>query len=239
MNWEIFRPHMILELWYVVLPICVFLVFMARYLEKILMPLLGFLIGSFFVSPLLIDWMGKVEFLKDLQQKLLQSTAAHSIFVFIVGVLCGAVLYGLYKIFVFLAGFLAAGALGYFVTRLIVQDRDLGTIGQIELRVILPFVVGAILGIICGLIAVRKSSQVLAVVSLLVASGLLAFSLVGWAYVWITKSPVEQVSKLFENIPIVFSLLVTWLVLLAFGLILNFKGRIKRPPKENKSAVNR
>jgi len=234
-DFEIFKLNTILELWYIVLPICVFVVFAARYLENILMSLLGFLLGSFFVSPLIIEWMGRVELLSGLQQKLLKNTTAHLIFVLVLGVLCGAVLYGLYKIFVFLAGFLAAGALGYYLTRLILQSKELGVIGQFDLDVLVPIGVGALLGVVCGLIAVRKSSQVLTVISLLVASGLLSFSLVGWSYVLMKKIPTEEVSKMFENRPITFAFVIVWLVLLAFSVPLNFKRRAKAAPREGKS----
>lgn len=234
MNLQILRPHMILELWYIVIPICGFIVFAAKYLENILLPLLGFLLGAFFASPFLIEWMGKVEFLKGLQEKLLQSSTAQLIFVLIVGVLCGAVLYGIYKIFVFLAGFLAAGTLGYYITHLIVQGRDLGAVGQFELNVLIPIGVGALLGIFCGLIAVRNSSKVLAAISMLAASGILAFSLVGWVYVWITKSSTEQVYEVFENRLLVFSLIVLWLFMLGLSISFNFvRRRGKQPPQSN------
>ncbi|HBT39899.1 MAG: Uncharacterized protein XD58_0692 [Thermotoga sp. 50_1627] len=239
MNLEVFRLDTVLELWYIVLPICVFVVFAARYLENILMSLLGFLIGSFFVSPLLIEWMGKVEFLRGMQQKLLENSTAHLIFVLILGVLCGAVLYGLYKIFVFLAGFLAAGALGYYLTRLILQDKELGAIGQFDLKVLVPIGVGLLLGVICGLIAVRKSGQVLAVVSLLVASALLSFSLIGWSYTWMSGSSIGEVSKMFENRAIMFAFVAVWLILFAFSVMLNFRRRAKTTPPENrKTKVN-
>ncbi|MDI6863300.1 MAG: hypothetical protein QMC97_07985 [Pseudothermotoga sp.] len=235
MDFEIFKLNMILELWYIVLPMCVFVVFAARYLENILMSLLGFLLGSFFVSPLIIEWMGRAEFLSGLQQKLLENSTAHLIFVLVLGVLCGAVLYGLYKIFVFLAGFLAAGALGYYLTRLILQSKELGAIGQLDLNVLVSIGVGLSLGVVCGLIAVRKSSQVLAVISLLVASGLLSFSLVGWSYVLMTRSPTEEISKMFESQPITFAFVVVWLVLFALSVLLNFKKRARVAPRESKS----
>lgn len=236
MSLQILRPHTILELWYIVIPICGFIVFAAKYLENILLPLLGFLLGAFFASPFLIEWMGRVEFLKEFQEKLLQSSTAHLIFVLIVGVLCGAVLYGIYKIFVFLAGFLAAGALGYYVTHLIVQDRDLGTVGQFDLNVLIPIGVGALLGVVCGLIAVRNSNRVLAVISMLAASGLLAFSLVGWVYVWITKSSTEQVYEVFENRLLVFSLIILWLFMLGLSISFNFvRRRVKQTPQSSEN----
>ncbi|KAF2957324.1 hypothetical protein AS159_09905 [Thermotoga sp. Ku-13t] len=231
MNLEFLKPHVVLELWYLVVPISVFVVLAAKYLENILMPMLGFMLGGFFVSPMLIEWMGKVEFLKGIQQKLLENYTLNLIFVVVLGLLCGAVLYGLYKIFVFLAGFLAGGALGYFVTQLVIRERHLGTLGQLDLNILIPIGVGIALGVICGLIAVKKSAQVLAVISLLVASYLLAFSAVGWLYVWIAKSPKQEVSKLFESQPIVFALFFVWLILFVFGLSLNFRKRARQAPK--------
>lgn len=234
MSLQILKPHMILEFWYIVIPICGFIVFAAKYLENILLPSLGFLLGAFFASPFLIEWMGKVEFLKGLQEKLFQSSAARMIFVLIVGVLCGAVLYGIYKIFVFLAGFLAAGALGYYITHLIIQDRDLGTVGQFELNILIPISVGVLLGVICGLIAVRNSRRVLAAISILAASGLLAFSLVGWVYVWITKSSTGQVYEIFEDRLLVFSLIILWLFILGLSISFNFvRRRVKQTPQSN------
>ncbi len=235
MNSEFLKPHVVLELWYLVIPISVFVVLAAKYLENILMPMLGFLLGGFFLSPLLIEWMGKVEFLKGLQEKLIENSTLNLIFVVVLGVLCGAVLYGLYKIFVFLVGFLAGGALGYFITLIVVRGRELGTVGQFDLNVLVPVGVGIVLGLICGLIAVRKSAQVLAVISLLVASYLLAFSAVGWLYVWITKSPKQEVSKLFESQPIVFALIFVWLILLVLGLFLNFRKRARQAPAEKET----
>ncbi|MCS7175351.1 hypothetical protein [Pseudothermotoga sp.] len=235
MNLQVLKLHTVLELWYVVIPICIFIVFAAKYLENILMPLLGFLLGTFFAAPFFIEWMGKVEFFKELQEKLLQSSTAQLIFALIVGVLCGAVLYGIYKLFVFLAGFSVAGALGYYAVRLIVQGKDLGTVGQFDLNFLVPIGCGILLGTICGLIAARNSSKVLALISMIVASGLLAFSIVGWVYVWINRSPVDQVLKIFEDRLLVFSLTILWLVVLGLAISFNFRRRVKQTLSSNKS----
>jgi hypothetical protein len=76
---------------------------------------------------------------------------------------------------------------------------------------------------------------VLTVISLLVASGLLSFSLVGWSYVLMKRIPTEEVSKMFENRPITFAFVIVWLVLMAFSVPLNFKRRAKAAPREGKS----
>lgn len=217
---------LLMQSWYVVIPICVFLIFAARFVEKISVSLFGFLLGGFVVYPMLYDRFEKF------REWVTGSELTQYVAFFVLGIICAIALYVLFKVFVFLVGFFVGGGVVYYLLDFLIKRFDvLSKTNQFIQQNWFVIMLGicAAFGIITGLLAVRKSSSVIAILSLLAASVILSIEAIGWIYFFLSKDQ-EKTTALFSSTVGLVALLVLSLVVFALGIYFNFSKR-KRQQK--------
>ncbi|WP_041083396.1 hypothetical protein [Thermotoga profunda] len=217
---------LLMQSWYVVIPICVFLIFAARFVEKISVSLFGFLLGGFVVYPMLYDRFEKF------REWVTGSELTQYVAFFVLGIICAIALYVLFKVFVFLVGFFVGGGVVYYLLDFLIKRFDvLSKTNQFIQQNWFVIMLGicAVFGIITGLLAVRKSSSVIAILSLLAASVILSIEAIGWIYFFLSKDQ-EKTTALFSSTVGLVALLVLSLVVFALGIYFNFSKR-KRQQK--------
>jgi hypothetical protein len=202
------RP--IIEYWYYSLIVGVFLIFAAKFVEKISIALLGFLLGINVLFPVLLNQFPKLN-------EWLSEPAYYQISMLIFGVIVAAVLFALYKSFVFIAGFAVVGLIGYYLSDFVLQFFEI----QFSFNPLyLTAAVGIGLGILGGLISSKKSSEVISVMSIIAGSGALSAVIVGF----IIKNNIEEkiTQPLYSSIFIALFLLI---------VILGFVWNFRKPKK--------
>ncbi len=213
----------VLDLWYILVPIAFFLVFASRYVERVAISLFGFILGGYVLFPILIE---RIEVFREWA---LTNETNYWISLIIVGVFAAIALYLLYKIFVFLVGFLTSGAIAYFVVDTVFKNFDLlSKVGTFVQENWFAILVGfsALVGVVGGLFAVKKSSMVVAFLGMVCGSFILALQAVGWVYYLIAKDKGKTVEAF--SSPATLAVLV---VLTTVILILS----LARQRKTNKS----
>ncbi len=212
---------LLLASWYVIIPICVFLIFAAKYVEKISVSLFGFLLGGFVVYPMLCDRFEKF------REWVTGSEMTQYLAFFVIGILCAIALYVLFKVFVFLVGFFAAAGVVYYLVDFLIKRFDIlpktNEFIQNNWFVILLGIC-ALAGIISGFFAVKKSSSVIAVLSLLAASVILSIEMIGWIYFLFSKDQ-QKTSELFSTTAGLVVLFMLSLVIFICGIYLNFSRK--------------
>ncbi|ABV32868.1 hypothetical protein [Pseudothermotoga lettingae] len=219
---------LMLETWYIVIPISAFLIFAAKHVEKVSVSLFGFLLGGFVLFPVLVDRF------EAFRQWISTSEVNQYIAFFVISVLCAIVLYVLFRVFIFLVGFLATMGMVYYVVDFVVKRFELlANMNQFvqENWFMILLAVSAGCGIIGGLLATNRSSSVVAVLSLLAGSAALSVEIVGWSYLFATQDK-QKVSELFSKPAALAVFIVITAVLFVAGLYFNFSRGKKR--QENK-----
>ncbi|MFN3284420.1 MAG: hypothetical protein ACK40Q_09340, partial [Pseudothermotoga sp.] len=107
-----------LQSWYVVLPICAFLIFAAKFVEKVSVSLFGFLLGGFVIYPLLYDKFEKF------REWVAGSELSQYVAFFVLAVVSAIALYVLFKVFVFLVGFFAGAGVVYYLLDFLIKRFD-------------------------------------------------------------------------------------------------------------------
>lgn len=219
---------LLMQSWYVVIPICVFLIFAARLVEKISVSLFGFLLGGFVVYPMLCDRFEKF------REWVTGSELTQYVAFFVLGIACAIALYVLFKVFVFLVGFFVAGGVVYYLLDFLIKRFDIlpktnDFIQQNWFVILLG--ICAIFGIFAGLFAMRKSSSVIAMLSLLAASVILSIETIGWIYFLLSKDQ-ERTIALFSSTTGLAVLLVLSLIIFALGIYFNFSRKRKHQKAE-------
>ncbi|MEJ5228941.1 MAG: hypothetical protein WHT65_02975 [Pseudothermotoga sp.] len=220
---------LLLDSWYIVIPICVFLIFAAKVVERIAVTLFGFLLGSFVVYPIIYD---RFEAFRNWVNS---SQIAQYVAFFLIGIACAIAIYVLFKVFVFLVGFFAAAGVVYYLVDFLVKRFEIlpkmnDFIQQNWFAILLG--ICAIFGVIAGLFAIRKSSSIIAILSLLAASLILAIEAIGWIY-YLASKDMEKTIELFSTTYGLAVLIVICLVFFSFGIYLNFMRKKKKPEKNS------
>lgn len=205
--------------WYLSLPIGFFMIFGARYMEKIGMALLGFLLGINFVFPMLYEKIPAMqEYLAQENYKIIAMV--------VVGIITAALIYALYKFVVFIAGFLLLGAIGYYGFQLIVQYLDV--VERIPYYTMITIVVAAVLGVIGGFAAFKKSEDTIVILSVIV--GAATFSSVLMMLVGKYLLKVEDLQVFLKEPWVVGVVLVAIIIFAIIGFRISF-SRKKAPQK--------
>ncbi|MBO8161407.1 MAG: hypothetical protein H0Z24_07195 [Thermosipho sp. (in: Bacteria)] len=196
----------IIELWYYSLIAGLFLVFAAKFVEKISIALLGFIIGINVLFPVLLDQIPKLnEWLSD--------PAYYQISMLVFGVIVAAVLFALYKSFVFIAGFGVIGLIGYYLADFTIKFFDIQfTFNPLYITA----TAGIIFGILGGIISSKKSSEVITVMSILVGSAALSAVILGFILGESIQDKITQ--PLYSSI-----FIAIFLVLVILGFVWNFR----------------
>ncbi|AEH51699.1 hypothetical protein [Pseudothermotoga thermarum] len=207
----------VLDLWYILVPIAFFLVFAAKYVERVAISFFGFILGGYVLLPILIERFDKIK----------NWVSNNYLIALIIAGLIGAiVLYLLYKIFVFLVGFFVFGAVTYFVVDMIFKNFELTSklnsfIQENWFAILLGF--SAVIGVIGGLLAIRKSSTIVAVIGAICGSFILAVEAVGWIYYLYTRDMQETINAFSETAVLVVVAILT-VVILFLSLVLMKKA---------------
>ncbi|MDK2886891.1 MAG: hypothetical protein PWP54_1469 [Thermosipho sp. (in: thermotogales)] len=198
------RP--VIEYWYYSLIVGVFLIFAAKFIEKLSIALLGFLLGINVLFPVLLNQFPKLN-------EWFVEPAYYQISMLVFGVIVAAVLFALYKSFVFIAGFAVVGLIGYYLADFAIQFFKI----QLSFNPLyITAIVGIGLGILGGLISSKKSSEVISVMSIIAGSAALSAVIVGF----IIRNNIEE--KITE--PLYSSIFIgIFLLLTVLGFIWNFK----------------
>ncbi len=221
----------VLDLWFILVPVSFFLIFAATYIERIAMSLVGFVLGSYVLFPLLLDKFEPV------REWALAKETNYWVSLIIVGIFSAIVLYLLYKIFVFLVGFLASGAMTYFVLDMFFKKFDffsrLNNFVQENWFAIL-LGISAVVGIIGGLFASKKSSSIIGILGMICGSFILAVQTIGWIYYLIVKDK-EKTIELFSRpaglVPLV--VLTTIILTLSVGISRKTRKKKEKAPDEH------
>jgi len=143
-------------------------------------------------------------------------------------------LYVLFKVFVFLVGFFAAAGVIYYLLDFVIKRFEIlpkmNEFVQQNWFVILLGICAAF-GVFAGLFAMRKSSSVIATLSLLAASVILSIEVIGWVY-FVSSKDQEKTTALFSSTAGLVVLLTLSLVIFAFGIYFNFSRKRKRQKDE-------
>ncbi|MCD6104258.1 MAG: hypothetical protein J7J43_00530 [Thermosipho sp. (in: Bacteria)] len=199
------RP--IIEYWYYSLIVGVFLIIAAKFVEKISIALLGFLLGINVLFPVLLNQFPQLN-------EWLAEPAYYQISMLVFGVIVAAVLFALYKSFVFIAGFGVVALIGYYLSDFALQFFDI-QLGFNPLYITASIGIG--LGILGGLISSKKSSEVISVMSIIAGSGALSAVIVGF----IIRDNVDE--KMTE--PLYSSIFIgLFLLMVILGFVWNFKN---------------
>lgn len=217
-----------LQSWYVVIPICAFLIFAAKFVEKVSVTLFGFLLGGFVVYPVLYDKFEKF------REWVAGSELSQYVAFFVLAIVSAIALYVLFKVFVFLVGFFAGAGVVYYLLDFLIKRFDVlsktNEFVQNNWFVILLGICAAF-GIFAGLFAMRKSSSVIAILSLLAASVILSIETIGWIY-FLVSNDQEKTLALFSSTAGLVVLLVLSMVIFVMGIYLNFSRKRKTQKTE-------
>lgn len=219
---------LMMQTWYVVIPICAFLIFAAKYVEKVSVSLFGFLLGGFVIYPMLFDRFEKF------RQWAMGSELTQYVAFFVIGIISAVALYVLFKVFVFLVGFFAGAGVVYYLLDFLIKRFDLlSKTNEFVQKNWFVVLLGlcAVFGIFFGFFAMKKSSSVIAVLSLVAASVILSILVVGWLYFLITNDQ-EKTIELFSTKAGIVVLLVLSLIIFSLGIYLNFSRKRKTQKTE-------
>ncbi len=170
------------DVWYISLPVGVFLVLAAKYVEKLAIFLAGFVLGAIVVFPLIEKYV--YPFLKLDPSKIDPTTSV--IIMIVVGILTATVCYAFYRSFVFILGALLGFALSYYLLNLLSNLLKLSEKIQVEYLgwgIIIASIAVALLG---GFTALKKETEVVMLFSIIVGSALTSF--VALSLLWIGLS---------------------------------------------------
>ncbi len=150
--------------WLIVLIMAVVIYLLPGDLEMLTIVGTGFVLGTTTVFPIISEILTS---LLPEGSWLHRSLTAHTFWwLLIIGIICAALLYSLYKSMVFLAGLLAGTLLTY---------HFFSTFGQIGFETRDIIILGLVAGILMGILAVRKSSIFVGLVGLALASFVLSY----------------------------------------------------------------
>ncbi|ABR30671.1 hypothetical protein SU69_04135 [Thermosipho melanesiensis] len=191
----------LLNYWYYSLIAGLFLLFAAKFVEKIAIAILGFLAGINMIFPVLVE---KFQQFNDFISNYYQ------VAMIIVGIVSAAVLYAFYKSITFIFGFGIIGILGYYISDVIIKSLSI-SFNFDSLYINLG--VGIVLGIIGGILTYKKSSEVIGVLSILIGAGTLAA---------VTMKFISG-EKFLSTILYSSIFIVIFLTLVVIGFVINFK----------------
>ncbi|OOC43482.1 hypothetical protein [Thermosipho sp. 1074] len=190
------------EYWYYSLISGVFLLFAAKFVEKIAIAVLGFLLGINMIFPVVVE---KVPQLNEVLSNYYQ------IAMIVVGIITAAVLYALYKSITFIFGFGIVGILGYYLTDIVLKYLNLNINFD---PTYIAIGTGLVFGILGGIVTYKKSSEVIGILSVLIGAGTLA--VVAMKFI----SHGDLTTPLYSSV-----FLVIFLLLVVIGFVVNFRKK--------------
>ena len=167
------------DVWYISLPVGVFLVLAAKYVEKLAIFLAGFVLGAIMVFPLIERYV--YPSLKLDPSKVDPTTS--TIVMIVVGIITAAACYAFYRSFVFVLGALLGFAISYYLLNLLSNLLKLGERIPMEYLgwgIMIASVAVALLG---GLTALKKETEVVMLFSIIIGAALTSF--VALSLLWI------------------------------------------------------
>jgi len=170
------------DVWYISLPVGVFLVLAAKYVEKLAIFLAGFVLGAIVIFPLIEKYV--YPFLKLDPSKVDPTTSM--VVMIVVGIITAAVCYAFYRSFVFILGALLGFALSYYLLSLLSNLLKLDERIPMEYLgwgIIIASIAVALLG---GFTALKKETEVVMLFSIIIGAALTSF--VALSLLWIGLS---------------------------------------------------
>ncbi|QTA37265.1 hypothetical protein JYK00_05845 [Thermosipho ferrireducens] len=203
----------LVDYWFYTLPVAFFLWVAANYVEKFAIALIGFIAGINFIFPFLMEKFPQLD-------QWLTTDVSKQVAMVILGILVAAIIYALYRAFVFIAGFLILGIIGYYVIDFVVRYFSISFPAESGYFIF----GGAILfGIIGGFFAARKSTEIVSILSIIVGSAVISSTIIAVIIKYIIKS--EDFEKTFSQ-PVYSSIFVgLLLVFIILGFVINFGKR--------------
>lgn len=199
------RP--LFDYWYYSLIAGVFLLFAAKFVEKLSVAIFGFIIGINILFPAIVERVPQIK-------EWLSNPTYYQISMVVFGVIAAAVLYAIYKSITFIFGFLVVGALGYYIANFIIGYFGI-TLSFEPLYLYAG--VAIVLGILGGIVTYKKSAEVIGVLSILVGAGTISAVIIGF----ILKGDFSKIDEpLFSSVAI-----VIFLILVVLGFVINFKKK--------------
>lgn len=159
------------DIWYISLPVGVFLVLAAKYVEKLAIFLAGFVLGIIVIFPLTEKYI--YPFLK-LESSKIDSTTSMIIMI-VIGIITAALCYALYRSFVFILGALLGFALSYYLLNLLVNLMKLDERIPLEYLGWGIIIASIIIALIGGITALKRETEVVMLFSIIVGSALTSF----------------------------------------------------------------
>ncbi|MFW6120982.1 MAG: hypothetical protein ACOC80_08825 [Petrotogales bacterium] len=160
----------VIENWFIVLPVALFMYFGARFLESVTLFLVGAAIGFFYINPLVMSWVTEKYDLTDMWLNVLP---------YIIAIVVAIAFLAIYKIAVFVLVAVAAGGLVYFLLEVIadaiVKSKEAvpGDITEFLLSDTAFYVfvgIAVVVGIIGGIIGTKRSKEFFQVFSVILGS---------------------------------------------------------------------
>ncbi len=160
----------VIENWFIVLPVALFMYFGARFLESVTLFLVGAAIGFFYINPLVMRWVTERFELTDMWLNVLP---------YIIAIVVAIAFLAVYKIAVFVLVGIAAGGLVYFLLEVIsdaiIKSKEAvpGDITEFLLSDTAFYVfvgIAVVVGIIGGIVGTKRSREFFQVFSVILGS---------------------------------------------------------------------
>ncbi|TYC06777.1 MAG: hypothetical protein FXF54_00065 [Kosmotoga sp.] len=160
----------VIENWFIVLPVALFMYFGARFLESVTLFLVGAAIGFFYINPLVMSWITQRFELTDMWLNVLP---------YIIAIVIAIAFLAIYKIAVFVLVAIASGGLVYFLLEVIadaiVKSKEAvpGDITEFLLSDTAFYVfvgIAVVVGIVGGIIGTKRSKEFFQVFSVILGS---------------------------------------------------------------------
>ena len=197
----------IFDYWYYSLIVGVFLIFAAKFVERITVALFGFLLGINMLFPVLVEQVPQIN-------EWLSNPTYYQIAMIVFGIITAAVLYALYRTVTFVFGFAIVGILGYYIADFAFKYFNISfSIDPMYIKA----GVGIVLGILGGILTFKKSTEIIGVLSILVGSGTITAVIIGF----ILNGDYQKISEpLYSSVSI-----IIFLVLVILGFVINFRKK--------------
>ncbi len=193
-------------------------ILLAKNFDIIFSGLVGFLLGVYVALPKIAEIFPQLK-------RWISDPTIGKIVVVVFGVVSGAVVYALFRLLVFVAGFLISAALVYYGLNSLRKVFDLDSVvSKLYNPDVVYLVLSAAVGVWVGIIAQKRERDIFSALSILTGSALASISAIYLVLKYLIKigDPAEFIS----SEPGFYIILATFVVLSLIGFRLNFgKGR--------------
>ncbi len=162
--------------WYISIPVAIALLFASNFFPKIIISVVGFIIGIGMVFPMISN----IEYIRNI---IGDSANANLVFAIITGLVIAGVVYALFKFLFFVGGLLSGFFIGAWVYNLIypaIESFIIQQYASYQAPSWLMFAVAGAFGVLIGILALISQESTISFISIISGSMILSFFTSYW-----------------------------------------------------------